>query len=102
MNIDAAVELLRNWIGLDATTIGTPSLARAIRGRMDALGIGDPEAYAAAVRSDSAERDRLVEDVIVAESWFFRDRQVFNFVADVAVTLTPLPGRSPVRNRPWA
>jgi chemotaxis protein methyltransferase WspC len=97
MNIDAAVDLLRNWIGLDATTIGTPSLARAIRGRMDALGIGDPEAYAAAVRSDSAERDRLVEDVIVAESWFFRDRQVFNFVADVAVTLTPLPGRSPVR-----
>jgi chemotaxis protein methyltransferase WspC len=97
MNIDAAVELLRNWIGLDATTIGTPSLARTIRGRMDALGIGDPEAYAAAVRSDSAERDRLVEDVIVAESWFFRDRQVFNFVADVAVTLTPLPGRSPVR-----
>jgi len=49
------------------------------------------------VRSDSAERDRLVEDVIVAESWFFRDRQVFNFVADVAITLTPLPGRSPVR-----
>lgn len=97
MNIDAAVELLRNWIGLDATTIGTPSLARAIRGRMDALGIGDPEAYAAVVRSDSAERDRLVEDVIVAESWFFRDRQVFNFVADVAITLTPLPGRSPVR-----
>ena len=97
MNIDAAVDLLRNWIGLDASTIGTPSLARAIRGRMDALGVGDPEAYAATVRSDPAERDRLVEEVIVAESWFFRDRQVFNFVADVAVTLASLPGRSPVR-----
>ncbi|MBU6308687.1 MAG: protein-glutamate O-methyltransferase CheR [Planctomycetes bacterium] len=97
MNVEAAVSLLRDWIGLDAATIGTPALARAIRGRMDARGISDPEAYAAAVRSDPAERDRLVEDVIVAESWFFRDRQVFDFVADVAVTLAPLPGRSPVR-----
>lgn len=97
MNVEAAVNLLREWIGLDAATIGTPALARAVRGRMDARGIGDPEAYAAAVRSDPAERDRLVEDVIVAESWFFRDRQVFDFVADVAVTVAPLPGRSPVR-----
>jgi chemotaxis protein methyltransferase WspC len=97
MNVEAAVNLLREWIGLDAATIGTPALARAIRGRMDARGITDPEAYAAAVRSDAAERDRLVEDVIVAESWFFRDRQVFDFVADVAVTRAPLPGRSPVR-----
>jgi chemotaxis protein methyltransferase WspC len=97
MNVEAAVNLLREWIGLDAATIGTQALARAVRGRMDARGIGDPEAYATAVRSDPAERDRLVEDVIVAESWFFRDRQVFDFVADVAATLAPLPGRSPVR-----
>ena len=97
MNVDATVEMLRTWIGLDAATIGAPGLARAIRGRMDAQGIDDPAVYAAAVRSDPAERDRLVEDVIVAESWFFRDRQVFNFVADVAVTLASLPGRGPVR-----
>ena len=97
MNVEAAVNLLRDWIGLDAGTIGVPALARAIRGRMDALGMADPEAYAAVVRGDPAERDRLVEDVIVAESWFFRDRQVFEFVADVAATRAPLPGRSPVR-----
>ena len=35
--------------------------------------------------------------MIVAESWFFRDRQVFEFVADFAVTRAALPGRSPVR-----
>lgn len=97
MNVEAAVNLLRDWIGLDAATIGVPALARAIRGRMDALGMADPEAYAAVVRGDPAERDRLVEDVIVAESWFFRDRQVFAFVADVTATRAPLPGRSPVR-----
>jgi chemotaxis protein methyltransferase WspC len=97
MNVEAAVNLLRDWIGLDAATIGLPALARAIRGRMDALGMADPEAYSAVVRGDPAERDQLVEDVIVAESWFFRDRQVFEFVADVTATRAPLPGRSPVR-----
>ncbi len=97
MNVEAAIAALRDWIGLDAATIGTSSLARAIRGRMDSLGVVDPDAYAAMVRTDPAERDRLVEDVIVAESWFFRDRQVFAFVADVAVTLAALPGRTPVR-----
>ncbi len=97
MNVEAAITALREWIGLDAATIGTSSLARAIRGRMESLGVVDPDAYAATVRSDPAERDRLVEDVIVAESWFFRDRQVFAFVADVAATLAALPGRPPVR-----
>lgn len=97
MNVEAAAAVLREWIGLDAATIGMPALARAIRGRMETVGIADADAYAAAVRTDPTERDRLVEDVIVAESWFFRDRQVFDFVADVAITLAALPGRSPVR-----
>jgi chemotaxis protein methyltransferase WspC len=95
--LDGAIELLREWIGLDASTIGTASLTRAIRGRMEALGLADPEAFVAVVRGDVAERDKLVEEVIVAESWFFRDRQVFEFVATIAATLAPLPGRSPVR-----
>ncbi len=97
MNTSGAEQLLREWIGLDASTIGLPALGRAVRGRMAALGIDDPERFVALVRSDRTERDRLVEDVVVAESWFFRDRQVFAFVADFAVTLAALPGRAPVR-----
>ena len=97
MNLTGAEQLLREWIGLDAMTIGMAALARAVRTRMAALGIDDPERFVAIVRSDRAERDRLVEEVIVAESWFFRDRQVFAFVADFAVTLASLPGRVPVR-----
>ena len=97
MNLTGAEQLLREWIGLDAMTIGMAALARAVRTRMAALGIDDPERFVAIVRSDRAERDRLVEEVIVAESWFFRDQQVFAFVADFAVTLASLPGRVPVR-----
>jgi len=97
MSFTAAEDLLRDWIGLDATTIGQASVARAVRDRMAAVGTTDIDAYVAAVRADPAERDRLVEQVIVAESWFFRDRQVFDFVANVAATVAGIPGRSPVR-----
>lgn len=94
----AAVEaLLRDWIGLDATTIGTPAVERAIRARMAATGGADVAAYASRVDSDPAERDLLVEEVVVGESWFFRDLQVFEFVADVVATRAGLPGRGPVR-----
>lgn len=97
MNLVHVEQLLRDWIGLDAATIGSPSLARAVRDRMAALRIDDVDAFLARIRTDAAERDRLVEEVIVAESWFFRDQQVFDFVADFAVTRAALPGRGPIR-----
>ena len=98
MNAFADIErLLEQWIGLDASTVGQPAVHRAVRQRMQAAGIADPAAYARLVRDDPAARDQLVEDVIVAESWFFRDRQVFDFVVDFAVTRAALPGRTPVR-----
>lgn len=94
----AAVEaVLRDWIGLDPTTIGTTAVERAMRTRMAAAGVADLAAYAARVRIDAGERDLLVEEVVVGESWFFRDRQVFEFVADFVVTRAGLPGRGPVR-----
>jgi chemotaxis protein methyltransferase WspC len=94
---DDVEALLAEWIGLDAATVGPAAVQRAVRGRMQALGNDDPAAFARRLRSDPAERDLLVEDVIVAESWFFRDRQVFEFVADFAVTRAALSGRCPVR-----
>jgi chemotaxis protein methyltransferase WspC len=89
--------LLRDWIGLDASTVGQAAVHRAVRGRMKAADLDDPAAFARLLRADPAARDLLVEDVIVAESWFFRDRQVFGFVADFAATRAALPGRAPVR-----
>jgi chemotaxis protein methyltransferase WspC len=94
---DDVEALLRDWIGLDIETVGQAAVQRAVRGRMRAVGSDDPAAFARRLRSDPAERDLLVEDVIVAESWFFRDRQVFQFVADFAVTRAALPAHCPVR-----
>jgi chemotaxis protein methyltransferase WspC len=93
----AAEELLQRWIGLDPTTIGSAAIQRAVRVRMTALGLDDMAAFTALALRDSAERDQLVEEIVVAESWFFRDRQVFDFVRRFACTLAALPHRQPVR-----
>jgi len=95
--LDEIATLLRDWIGLDMATVGRAAVERAIRQRMERLGLSDPVAYGRLARRETAERDELVEEVIVAESWFFRDRQVFDFVADFAATRAAVPGRGPVR-----
>jgi chemotaxis protein methyltransferase WspC len=94
---DEIETVLREWIGLDPATVGQAAVQRAARQRMEATGITDPAAFARLLRRDPTARDQLVEEVIVAESWFFRDRQVFEFVADFAVTRAAVPGHSPVR-----
>lgn len=88
---------LADWIGLDAASLGTTAVERACRVRREALGISDPHDLARRVRDDEDERDRLVEEVVVSESWFFRDPQVFDSIAKFALTLAAMPGRSPVR-----
>jgi chemotaxis protein methyltransferase WspC len=93
----AAERLLSRWIGLDVGTVGPAAVDRAVRTRMTATGEADAAAYAARAETDEAERDALVEEVVVGESWFFRDPQVFEFVARLAATLAALPGRAPVR-----
>jgi chemotaxis protein methyltransferase WspC len=89
--------VLRDWIGLDVGTVGSAAIERAVRERMQATGTTDLAAFARRIRDDTTQRDLLVEEVVVAESWFFRDRQVFDFVADFAATRAVLPGRQPVR-----
>jgi len=92
-----AEQLLAQWIGLDPDTIGTPAIARAVRTRMEALGLESPTAALERAEVDPTERDRLIEEVVVGESWFFRDPQVFAFVCRFASTRAALPDRGPIR-----
>ena len=97
MNTDEMEAFLAEWIGLDASSIGSAAVERACRARQETLGLAGRHDLLALVRDDAAERDRLVEEVVVSESWFFRDRQVFQFVTDFVATLAAMPGRTPVR-----
>ena len=95
--IPAAEQLLARWIGLDPDTIGPQAIARAVRIRMEKLGLESPAAALEQAAADPAERDLLIEEVVVGESWFFRDPQVFAFVGRFTATRAALPGRGPIR-----
>ncbi len=92
-----AADLLRQWIGLDPNSIGEASIRRSVRIRMLSLGIDSLDAFVHLCESDRTERDKLVEEVVVAESWFFRDQQIFEFIRKRACSHPAVPGAPPIR-----
>lgn len=89
--------LLARWIGLDTSTVGDTAIERACRLRMEALGIDALAAYVDRVAMDPTERGELIEQVVVGESWFFRDVQVFDFLRRFVRDRLAHGGRQPVR-----
>ena len=69
--------LLRKTIGLDAASIGSTLIPRAVRLRMRSLGLKRLEDYQRLLESSPAEWNELVESEIVSETWFFRDPEPF-------------------------
>ena len=76
-------QLLRDTIGLDAESIGRPTLDRAILERRSACGSADVRAYTAQVWSSKEELQALIEAVVVPETWFFRDPGAFDALSAV-------------------
>ncbi|RYD84859.1 MAG: hypothetical protein EOP84_04300 [Verrucomicrobiaceae bacterium] len=69
--------LLRQTIGLDADTMGRTAVVHAIRTRMAQCGLSDISEYEELLREQSHEVQELVEEVVVPETWFFRDPETF-------------------------
>lgn len=76
--------LLKERIGLDAASIGTTTLERAVRERLEATGCRDAHTYLGLVLTSEPELQELIEAVVVPESWFFRDRRAFEALARIA------------------
>ncbi|BAT55313.1 MCP methyltransferase, CheR-type with Tpr repeats [Nostoc sp. NIES-3756] len=72
--------LLRRKIGLDAGSIGSVSIAKAIDQRMADGKITDIANYLEQVQKSHLEWEALVDSVIVPETWFFRERESFKFL----------------------
>ena len=70
-------ELLRRKIGLDVAAVGSSLIQRAIRLRMKALGLATTDAYRDCLSASEPELEALIEGVVVAETWFFRDHDPF-------------------------
>jgi chemotaxis protein methyltransferase WspC len=77
MTIGNVEALLRDAIGLDPASIGSQAVVRAVQDRQAACALPDTEAYWKRAWTSEAERQELIEAVVVAETWFFRDRAAF-------------------------
>jgi len=82
MNLDVIATLLHQQIGIDPQIIGDRKIARAIETRRVACRLSDTDAYLKILQSSTQEFDQLVEQIVVPETWFFRDRKPFDFLVN--------------------
>ncbi|MBW4559598.1 MAG: chemotaxis protein [Mojavia pulchra JT2-VF2] len=78
--------LLRRKIGLDASSIGSGAIARAIDRRMADCGITDIASYLRHLEESSQEWQALIDSVIVPETWFLREPESFKFLQQYAIS----------------
>ncbi len=78
-------ELLQNTIGLKVDTIGKPTVDRAVRNRMNALSLTDKDTFVKKLKSSPVELRSLIEEVVIPETWFFRDREPFRAMTQYLV-----------------
>src|SRR4249919_2922139 len=76
--------LLREAIGLDASSLGPSAIARAVAARQAACRLDDVHGYWLRVRSSPTELQELIEAVVVPETWCFRDSAAFAALASMA------------------
>lgn len=81
MNLAPILDLLRRLAGIDPDTLGSGAVRVAVLARVRECGIADPLRYAALLERDADEFARLIDRVVVPETWFFRGGDLFAHVA---------------------
>ncbi|MGO9599883.1 MAG: CheR family methyltransferase [Isosphaeraceae bacterium] len=90
--------LLSDRIGLNCSAVGSNMILRAVQLRMNERSLGSPEAYLTLLASSETELQSLIEEVVIPESWFFRDEMPFRLVQEYAHTgWVTNPTRPPLR-----
>jgi chemotaxis protein methyltransferase WspC len=72
-------DILREKLGLDASTIGPGVVDHVVRDRMAACKVTDAMAYEALLRQGT-ELQELINAVVIPETWFFRDSEPFRLL----------------------
>jgi chemotaxis protein methyltransferase WspC len=80
-------ELLSREIGLNAASIGKTAIDAAVKARLRDTAVSEVAAYVERLERNPAERRALIEEIVVSETWFFRDEEVFKAFGRRARTL---------------
>ena len=76
----AIVALLGHTIGLNPDAIGAETIVRAVRQRMAQCGTSDVQTYLDRLQTSEQELHALIDEVVVPETWFFRDQMPFAYL----------------------
>jgi chemotaxis protein methyltransferase WspC len=81
MLLESIESRLRAKIGLNADSLGPSAVEVAVKTRVAAHGLRGIAEYVQILDSDPQEIARLVEEVVVLETWFFREPEAMRLVA---------------------
>jgi chemotaxis protein methyltransferase WspC len=70
-------QYLADHLGTDAASLGEERIRQAVLARQKALALDSPDRYPEILRARPEEETALFEELVVPESWFFRDGQPF-------------------------
>jgi chemotaxis protein methyltransferase WspC len=72
--------LLGRTIGLNPDAVGTETIIRAVRQRMAQCGTSAMQTYLERLQTSEQELHALIDEVVVPETWFFRDQMPFAYL----------------------
>jgi len=78
LDINQFISIIHSETGIDSSTMGEYSYISAIKKCMQESGIEEHSEYLQLIKSSRQEMSRLIEEIIVPETWFFRDEFAFD------------------------
>src|SRR5688500_8356940 len=81
MLLESIESRLRAKIGLNADSLGPSAVEVAVKTRVAAHGLRGIAEFGVILESDPQEIARLIEEVVVLETWFFREPEAMRLVA---------------------
>lgn len=78
--------LLQKSMGLQVNSIGKVTLDRSVKKRMKALAIDKTDDYVETLKSSAVELKKLIEEVVIPETYFFRNQEPFRAMIQYLVS----------------
>ncbi len=83
MDCGPVCSYLETAIGLDSASIGRKKVQAVVAARMREHGLQEPADYCRLLAGDGREQEHIIEEIVVSETWFFRDHGPFRLLADL-------------------
>jgi chemotaxis protein methyltransferase WspC len=99
MNFESELgEWMASCYGLDVSVFGQGAVDEALGVRSRAIGEAGLEAYATRWREEAEEREALLDELLVGETWFFREWPAFRVLSEwLATRARRFDPQSPLR-----